>query len=84
MSEASDDIAVLQHHLGPQWPGSEAEGRAAMVQILQTVHGYDYAQAEAALSNCWARWHTLCYDSGGCVCYREGNFRWARSLYSRI
>ena len=37
MRESSDDIAVLQQHLGPQWPGSEAEGRAAMVQILQTV-----------------------------------------------
>jgi hypothetical protein len=49
MRESSDDIAVLQQHLGPQWPGSEAEGRAAMVQILQTVHGYDHAQAEAVI-----------------------------------
>jgi len=30
MSELSDDIAVLQRHLGPQWPGAEADGRAAM------------------------------------------------------
>jgi len=50
MNESSDDIAVLQHHLGPQWPGSEAEGRAAMEQVLKTVHGYDHAQAEAVIA----------------------------------
>jgi len=49
MSESSDDIAVLQHHLGPQWPGTEADGQTAMVQVLKTVRGYDHAQAETVI-----------------------------------
>jgi hypothetical protein len=64
MSESSDDIAVLQHHLGPQWPGSEAEGRAAMVQVLKTAHGYDHAQAEAMIV-ALTRAGKLCYHRFG-------------------
>ena len=50
MNESSDDISVLQHHLGPQWPGAEAQGRATMVQVLKTAHGYGHAQAEAVIA----------------------------------
>jgi hypothetical protein len=64
MSELSDDLALLQQHLGAQWPGSEAEGRAAMVQVLRAVHGYDQAQSEAAIV-ALTRAGKLCYHRLG-------------------
>src|SRR5215213_11793307 len=64
MSESSDDIAILQHHLGPQWPGSAAEGQMAMVQVLKTVHGYDQVQAEAVIE-ALTRAGKLCYHRFG-------------------
>jgi len=50
MSESSDDVSVLQQHLGPQWPGAEADGRAVMVRVLRAERGYDKAQAEAVIT----------------------------------
>jgi hypothetical protein len=49
MLESSDDLSVLQHHLGPQWPGAEAEGQAAMVRVLQSECGYDQGQVETVI-----------------------------------
>jgi len=64
MSESSDDIAVLQHYLGPQWPGAEAEGRVAMMHVLKTAHGYDEVQAEAVIA-ALTRAGKLCYHRFG-------------------
>jgi hypothetical protein len=64
MSELSDDLALLQQHLGPQWPGAEADGRTAMAKLLKTVRGYDNTQAEAVIDALMVA-GTLCYHRLG-------------------
>jgi len=40
------EVATAEPHGATRW----AEGRAAMVQVLKTVHGYDHAQADALIT----------------------------------
>lgn len=64
MRESCDDIAVLQQHLGPQWPGTEADGHAAIVKVFQTMRGYDNTQAEAVIATLVSA-GKLCYHRFG-------------------
>jgi hypothetical protein len=74
MREPSDDIAVLQQHLGPQWPGTEADGHAAMVKVLQTVRGYDHAQTEAVIA---------ALISAGKLCYHHLGYAQVEAMAAR-